>query len=284
MTVEIENITNLLHKHGGAPPKGNKIEWISNCYSAIIPQLITIFSSNASYCLDTQKFISLPFNESVILGLHSSDPVLCSKLITCFTPLLTYLLKLKGKYDIFKRSSDFNLKYLKIDTLRDVAKVAGCFCDPETRILTGDEKYRDIVKLSALFLKLETSSFGCRSPVISNMRQLVWNNSLGRCFACHVAVTADDWHCGHILSVKHGGLTSLINLRAVCKKCNSTMGDQHMYEYMCENNLPGVDSLTDTDRQLWTAIVMLTQYGEQREPGLKNLSVNKRLISLAKHF
>lgn len=40
------------------------------------------------------------------------------------------------------------------------------------------------------------------------------------------------WHMSHILSKANGGSSDIENIRAICSECNSTMGDEHMAEYV----------------------------------------------------
>ena len=281
----LTDISNQLDKYNTNSNKGAKTEWILNCYPVLVlDTIIKTLETDQCFDLDQNKSSTLPFNQAVILGIQTKVPDLAIKLQRCLEPLMEYLLKLKTKYDSLLQSPDFNLKYLKIDTLRLVNKTNGCICDPDLKLLTDSAKYMLVLKLCKLFILTNTSSFGIRSNIAKNVRELVWQTSSEMCFACHSKITPTDWHCGHVLAVKNGGLTNLANLKALCKKCNTSMGDQHMYEYICANQLPGFAAVAPEEQQLWLAVVTLTRFGELRQPGLGNLPVSKRLSELAKYF
>ena len=44
-------------------------------------------------------------------------------------------------------------------------------------------------------------------------------------------LTPFEFECGHIIAESKGGKTNISNLRAVCTKCNRSVGAQNMDEY-----------------------------------------------------
>lgn len=78
-----------------------------------------------------------------------------------------------------------------------------------------------------------------RKNISKSLRTSVWNTYLDEnaytdsCFCCKVTkITRDNFQCGHVISVAHGGETNLGNLRPICNVCNSSMKTQNMFEFM----------------------------------------------------
>lgn len=80
-----------------------------------------------------------------------------------------------------------------------------------------------------------------RKHIKKNTREQVWrihfeNNIVGRCKInkcqneIHLKTTNPDkvFHCGHIISDKHGGEPSLENLLPICKNCNLAMNTKNL--------------------------------------------------------
>lgn len=70
------------------------------------------------------------------------------------------------------------------------------------------------------------------------LRSTVWRTYIGKnfkgiCFCCgKIEINPDIFECGHIKSVKHGGETTVDNLRPICSLCNRSMGSKHMEDFM----------------------------------------------------
>lgn len=77
---------------------------------------------------------------------------------------------------------------------------------------------------------------GKRKTILAPMKQLVWNTYIGKnerkglCY-CGSEIDTFNFECGHVLSVKEGGLNTLINLRPICGKCNKSMKSINMKKY-----------------------------------------------------
>jgi hypothetical protein len=69
------------------------------------------------------------------------------------------------------------------------------------------------------------------------LKDLVWdttigkNKGIGECYVCCQEIDSKKFHCGHIVSEKHGGLVELANLKPICATCNLSMGSQNMTEF-----------------------------------------------------
>ena len=66
----------------------------------------------------------------------------------------------------------------------------------------------------------------------------VWNSYIGetigktKCSICDTNhITQLNFHCGHIVSERDGGATTLINLRPICSSCNLSMGTCNMNDF-----------------------------------------------------
>lgn len=76
------------------------------------------------------------------------------------------------------------------------------------------------------------------------MRKEVWKQwaqgeDICKCFCCDIVIYESGWHCGHILPKSLGGSPHIHNLRPLCSTCNLKMGNNHMYDYMIQHQLPG---------------------------------------------
>lgn len=77
-----------------------------------------------------------------------------------------------------------------------------------------------------------------RQKIPSSIREKVWqkrcgNLLTGECYVCGRAMKYkyDQFHCGHILSVKDGGTNTVDNLEPICSTCNLDMGSMHLETY-----------------------------------------------------
>ena len=76
------------------------------------------------------------------------------------------------------------------------------------------------------------------------IKRLVWNTYIGeekgksKCYCCKLAdITQMSFHCGHVISEKQGGKTTVDNLRPICQNCNCSMKAVNMNEFMDMFNL-----------------------------------------------
>lgn len=76
------------------------------------------------------------------------------------------------------------------------------------------------------------------------LKRLVWNKYIGEekgispCLCCKSTIISQmNFVCGHVISEKHGGTTSIENLRPICSLCNNSMGITNMEEFIKKYNL-----------------------------------------------
>ncbi len=72
-----------------------------------------------------------------------------------------------------------------------------------------------------------------------SLKALVWNKYIGEekgigyCQCCRKNIIKQiSFHCGHIVSERNGGSTTLNNLIPLCQTCNLSMGKQNMNDFV----------------------------------------------------
>ena len=54
---------------------------------------------------------------------------------------------------------------------------------------------------------------------------------IGKCYVCEIQINREDAQMGHIIAECKGGKTNKVNLKAICKTCNCSMGTQNMEDF-----------------------------------------------------
>jgi hypothetical protein len=75
-----------------------------------------------------------------------------------------------------------------------------------------------------------------RKTIPKNIRNLVWQkynpNSLqGKCYACNRPITFDNFDIGHNKAIANGGKNNILNLKPICRPCNSGMGTMSIEKF-----------------------------------------------------
>jgi exodeoxyribonuclease V alpha subunit len=78
-----------------------------------------------------------------------------------------------------------------------------------------------------------------RKSIPKKVRYDLWIKNCGdslrsNCYVCNKEITFENFHCGHIVSVKDGGNNNLNNLKPICPGCNYGMGTNNLEEYKKE--------------------------------------------------
>ena len=78
-----------------------------------------------------------------------------------------------------------------------------------------------------------------KEPIPAAIKTLVWNKWNGEkeaeagCYCCRVTtISMRHFHCGHVISEKHGGGVTIDNLRPICANCNLSMGSMNMMDFI----------------------------------------------------
>ena len=82
-----------------------------------------------------------------------------------------------------------------------------------------------------IFIKSENDNKRKHFP--KTLRNRLWsnifnNNMNGYCYVCNCDLNINNFHAGHIISVKNGGSDNITNLKVVCSLCNLSMGTQNL--------------------------------------------------------
>jgi len=87
-----------------------------------------------------------------------------------------------------------------------------------------------------------------KKKIPASIRGLVWDKYMGadfkkgKCYCCkNEQITFTNFHCGHYISEKNGGLIKVNNLRPICMSCNLSMGTMNMDDYMEEYGINDSD-------------------------------------------
>lgn len=107
------------------------------------------------------------------------------------------------------------------------------------KIRNGNNASNDVNGCLATFADIEHYNYGYRPKITKTLRRAVWNSKQTEqlCYCCEDTIQVDDFHCGHVIALIHGGLTNKDNLRPVCSNCNNDMGTMDLEQYKCLLNL-----------------------------------------------
>ena len=76
-----------------------------------------------------------------------------------------------------------------------------------------------------------------RKALSEAVRNAVWNEwigiemGVGPCHCCGRQISQQDYECGHMVAASRGGSDFPENLRPLCRACNRSMRDEHLYEF-----------------------------------------------------
>jgi len=88
--------------------------------------------------------------------------------------------------------------------------------------------------LGYIFMKSENEVK--RKKIPATVRHKLWRIYFqeymnGKCYVCNCDVNIENYHAGHIISVKNGGVNNIDNLKVVCSLCNLSMNTQNLEEF-----------------------------------------------------
>ena len=76
-----------------------------------------------------------------------------------------------------------------------------------------------------------------RMSVPKALKDRLWDTTYGpeagqgECYVCGTIINSKRFEAGHIISVFHGGETTLNNLKCICSTCNKSMGTQNLEHF-----------------------------------------------------
>jgi 5-methylcytosine-specific restriction endonuclease McrA len=77
----------------------------------------------------------------------------------------------------------------------------------------------------------------CRKSVPKTVKDRLWDTTFGPeagqglCYVCGLQINSKRFEAGHVISVYHGGSTTLDNLKCICSTCNKSMGTQNLEKF-----------------------------------------------------
>lgn len=88
--------------------------------------------------------------------------------------------------------------------------------------------------LGYIFMKSENEQK--RKKIPTSVRNRLWRRYYpesinGKCYVCKTDITIDNFHAGHIVSIRNGGSDNIENLKITCSLCNLSMGIQNLEEF-----------------------------------------------------
>jgi 5-methylcytosine-specific restriction endonuclease McrA len=163
--------------------------------------------------------------------------------------------------------------------------------DAKTQIQLHKMENKNIVKKKITLKEINTNNIPHekhdaqvgkkRAPIPPAKRNEVWENHFGnklkdKCPICNRnEINANNFECGHIVSVANNGSNSPDNMVPICGSCNKSMGKKNMIDYAKEHypNAPLLSKI-DVQNQINTVQKSLIQ---SREDIIKYFDEFKRL-------
>lgn len=266
----LQELSEKLDSNPEPKSKKSKCQYIFDCYSnsIFLPLIADTLNKGQVFSIDNGTYLDLPF-DCGNLGLSSKNEIQNNKLKRILQPLLEFLVNVKARY-----SSKEENKYLNLDSLRIINNSENYKNKEEKLKIVSNICNKPLFEVIVNFVLYANHSQGVRvNP--GNLKQQVKQDN---CFACLIKIEK-EWECGHVLSVEHGGLTVITNLKCLCKNCNRSMSSMHLYEYMIRNKLLGVVNISKEEKKKWKSIIVLTDLANEK--GLEKLPLSTRLIKLS---
>ena len=97
------------------------------------------------------------------------------------------------------------------------------------------KKYKELEKKKKNEEKEEIKRI--RKSIPKTLKDSLWDkhfgeeNGSGKCFVCPKKIFSRNFECGHVISVKEGGPTTLDNLRPICGACNKSMKTENLLDF-----------------------------------------------------
>lgn len=83
-----------------------------------------------------------------------------------------------------------------------------------------------------------------KERIPATVRNIVWvthfqSSKKGQCWLCKVEdISSANFECGHVISERHGGKSTIDNLRPICGFCNKSVGTMNMEDFKKKYNIP----------------------------------------------
>jgi hypothetical protein len=268
---ECTKISSELHRLEGKTRPRNRAAILNEIYgkSLCLKYIKEAYNTQRLFSLSNGNYVCNPL-ETGFMGLLIPD-FMKQKIESTLIPLLLHFLKVQAK----QKSLEKDGSILSVDTLRIVTRNEFKTFNPELRI--GTSIFTDeLFAVLGSFVKHSKENHGIRI-VSKSIRNSVWEKYEHICYACECELHNDDFEMAHVSSTAGGGLTIIPNLRPCCFKCNRSMGEMNLYEYIIRNKLKGKEKIPEDQIQLWEGIILLTDYVAARKPEIVKYQLIQRL-------
>lgn len=231
-----------------------------------------IIISNIMYIIgadrlqDITKLVNIPFfdditnkvlektikNTSKIISILYDDDLLNSKKIKSTISKNIIFALVKFVSDMIKESKSININKNKLlDIIINMDKKNNSTTQEALRKIYDDikNKYDDNNEILEEINDDNKKGIKKKKSSISKIKKSeVWRKWIGIkeglsiCQCCKgIEIEKDNFDCGHIIPESKGGTLDISNLRPICCRCNNSMHDTNMIEFMkinCYNELP----------------------------------------------
>lgn len=129
------------------------------------------------------------------------------------------------------------------DELRTLKRSAfdECILNNEIDVLSKNDNVNELFYEKCKQMNKSSEDYE-KKQVSKRLKDSVWDeyigvdNGSGKCLCCGITKIAQtNFHCGHYISRKNGGRTSLENMRPICAGCNLSMSSTNMDIFMQNN-------------------------------------------------
>ncbi len=132
--------------------------------------------------------------------------------------------------DIYKDDLSMNI----INKIEQLNNDIGEDLKMNNNTLYEQGKKKQGLYLGYIFMKTETENKRKKFP--KTLRHSLWrsiftDNMNGFCNVCFAPVNIENFHAGHIISVKYGGTDNINNLKVICSLCNLSMGSMNLNDF-----------------------------------------------------
>jgi 5-methylcytosine-specific restriction endonuclease McrA len=139
-----------------------------------------------------------------------------------------------------------NKKYLKIDIENKLIEYGVSYNKKDTKPVLEQkliEHYNSLLNSNNIESDNDTLTSTLttayrKKSIPQRLRMLVWDNTFGPnarhgvCYCCRTTkISIEKFECGHNISERDGGNTTVDNLKPICSQCNRSMGTNSIDEF-----------------------------------------------------
>jgi 5-methylcytosine-specific restriction endonuclease McrA len=128
-----------------------------------------------------------------------------------------------------------------------------------------------------------------RKSVPKTVKDRLWDTTFGPeagqglCYVCGLQINSKRFEAGHVISVYHGGSTTLDNLKCICSTCNKSMGTQHLEKFKL-TYFPAIIKKNKDKKEIFNIDNNIKYKTDEYELKLKNKINNPSFINYKKNI